>query len=378
MTTKTTALDTRFDFVLPSELEASSPPEARGLARDQVRLLVAWRHRSELAHTTFRHLPDYLDAGDLLVVNNSATLPAALPATGPDGMALELHLSNRLQGNRWVVEPRKAAPPLASGAGRAQPASQPFPGDHSGMVIALPGDLAGGRAGGRPEAAPGCAHADLLTPYGTPGRLWVAALHVLLPVDEWLAEHGRPIRYHYVPCAWPLDYYQTVFAQEAGSAEMPSAARPFSAALVTDLVSRGVGIAPITLHCGVSSLEDHEAPMAEWFRIPDSTADLVNQTRKRGNKVIAVGTTVVRALESVLDATGAVHAARGWTDLVVTAERGVRSVDGLITGWHEPAASHLAMLEAVGGNDLLARSYRAALAGGYLWHEFGDSHLILR
>src|SRR6202042_2807099 len=110
----------------------------------------------------------------------------------------------------------------------------------------------------------------------------------------------------------------TVFAQEAGSAEMPSAARPFSAALVTDLVSRGVAVVPITLHCGVSSLESHEAPQAEWFSVPESTSDLVNQTRRRGNRVIAVGTTVVRALETAaLESAagdGALRPARGWTD----------------------------------------------------------------
>jgi S-adenosylmethionine:tRNA ribosyltransferase-isomerase len=338
-------------FQLPAELEASRPPEARGLVRDQVRLLVGWRNRPDLAHTVFRHLPDYLEPGDLLVVNNSATLPAALDAWTSDGSPLELHLSTRLESDLWIVEPREAA----------KPASRPYPGARQGMAIRLPG---GGRA-------------ELLAPYGTPGRLWVAALIVRGPVDEWVVLHGRPIRYHHVPADWPLDYYQTVFAQERGSAEMPSAARPFSAELVTDLVRRGVVIAPVTLHCGVSSLEDHEAPASERFRVPAATADLVNLTRTRGNKVIAVGTTVVRALETAAGGDGEVHAASGWTDLVITAARGVRVVDGMITGWHEPAASHLAMLEAVAGIELLTRSYRAALASGYLWHEFGDSHLIL-
>jgi S-adenosylmethionine:tRNA ribosyltransferase-isomerase len=348
------ALVTSVDFVLPPYLEASEPPEARGLARDQVRLLVGWRHRQDLAHTVFHRLPDYLEAGDLLVVNNSVTIPAAVDAllpVGGDGLRLELHLSTRLEADLWVVEPRLAA----------RPASQPFAGARQGMVLRL---ADGGRA-------------ELLAPRGSPGRLWFAALHLRAPVDEWLARHGRPIRYRYVPRDWPLDYYQTVFAQEGGSAEMPSAARPFSAALVAELVSRAVSVAPVTLECAVSSLEAHEAPVAERFSVPESTADLVNQTRRRGQRVIAVGTTVVRALETVADERGTVHAACGWTDLVITAERRVRAVDGMITGWHEPAASHLAMLEAVAGRDLLTRSYQAALACGYLWHEFGDSHLIL-
>jgi S-adenosylmethionine:tRNA ribosyltransferase-isomerase len=351
MTPGVAELHPAIDFSLPQRLEASTPPEARGLARDQVRLLVAWRHRRPLAHTIFHQLPRYLDPGDLLVVNNSATLPASTAAVGPDGTALELHFATRLDSDLWVVEPRRAA----------RPASRPFPEAERGMVVGLAG---GGRA-------------ELLAPHGTPGRLWVAALDLPAPVEEWLVDHGAPIRYRYVPREWPIDYYQTVFAVEPGSAEMPSAARPFSAALVTELVSRGIAIAPITLHCGVSSPEAHEAPMAERFSVPESTADLVNVTRRRGNRVIAVGTTVVRALETAAAESGVVHAAHGWTELVIAPERPIRAVDGMITGWHEPAASHLAMLEAVAGGELLARSYRAALACGYLWHEFGDSHLIL-
>jgi S-adenosylmethionine:tRNA ribosyltransferase-isomerase len=339
------------DFSLPPDLEAATPPEARGLARDQVRLMVGWRHRRDLAHTMFRQLPDYLNPGDLLVVNNSATLPAAVDAAGGDGLPMELHFSTRLDADLWVVEPRRAA----------RPASQPFAEATAGMVLALPG---GGRA-------------ELLAPYGTPGRLWTAALDLAGPTEEWLNRNGRAIRYRYVPRDWPIEYYQTVFATEPGSAEMPSAARPFSTALVTALVSRGIVIAPLTLHCGVSSLEAHESPVAERFRVPASTADLVNRTRERGGRVIAVGTTVVRALESAADTAGVVRPARGWTELIITGERGVRAVDGMITGWHEPAASHLAMLEAVAGQDLLTRSYQAALACRYLWHEFGDSHLIL-
>ena len=332
-------------------LEASEPPEARGLDRDQVRLMVAWRHRSDVAHTVFRNLANYLSPGDLLVVNNSATIPAALSARGPHGSALELHLSSRLHGDLWVVEPRLAA----------QPASLPYRDAQAGMMLDLPGG----------------AHADLLVTYGTPGRLWVAALRGVHPWSEWLARHGRPVRYSYVERDWPLAAYQTVFAQEPGSAEMPSAARPFSPALVTDLLSRGIAIAPITLHCGVSSLEAHEAPPAEPFSVPEATAEAVNCTRRRGDRVIAVGTTAVRALETVADRRGHVHAGRGWTEVVITPARGVRAVDGVITGWHEPSASHLAMLEAVGGPELLERSYRAAAANGYLWHEFGDSHFIL-
>jgi S-adenosylmethionine:tRNA ribosyltransferase-isomerase len=158
---------------------------------------------------------------------------------------------------------------------------------------------------------------------------------------------------------------------------MPSAARPFTTRLVTTLVAHGVWMAPLLLHTGVSSQQAHELPYPEYYRVPAATADLVNHTRARGGRVIAVGTTVVRALETVADERGRVYPDEGWTETVVTPERGIRSVDGLITGWHEPAATHLALLEAIAGRSLLERCYAEALAQGYRWHEFGDSNLIL-
>jgi S-adenosylmethionine:tRNA ribosyltransferase-isomerase len=260
-----------------------------------------------------------------------------------------LHLSPRLPAGLWVVEVRDGAQPARDG--------------EPGVVLALPG-------GG---------HAELLAPYNESARLWVAALHV--PGGEeltaYLARHGRAIRYAYVDREWPISAYQNVYATEPGSAEMPSAGRPFTPELITALVARGIGVAPLLLHTGVSSLEHDEAPYAEWYRVPVETAHRVNDARRRGSLVVAIGTTVVRALETVVDDRGHVHPGEGWTEVVVTPERGVRAVDGLLTGWHEPRASHLAMLEAIAGRDLLERSYEAALANGYLWHEFGDVHLVV-
>ncbi|HSS08959.1 MAG TPA: S-adenosylmethionine:tRNA ribosyltransferase-isomerase [Acidimicrobiales bacterium] len=339
------------DFELPQDLEATEPPEARGLRRDEVRLLVAWRHRQEVEHAAFRDLPRFLEAGDLLVVNTSGTLPAAVDAMGPNGEPLELHLSTRLPAELWVIELRQ--PGL--------PASSPYRDAAAGASFSLPG---GGVA-------------ELLVPYGTPGRLWVASLHLPAPLESWLAEHGRAIRYRYVPADWPIVCYQTVFATEPGSAEMPSAARPFTTEVVADLVKRGIGIAPLLLHTGVSCLEAHERPYPEYYRVPVTTARLVNHIRRDGGRVIAVGTTAVRALETVADDRGIVHPGEGWTETVISPERGVRVVDGLITGWHEPAASHLALLETIAGRSLLECSYAEALAARYRWHEFGDSHLIL-
>jgi S-adenosylmethionine:tRNA ribosyltransferase-isomerase len=337
-------------FELPPRLEAHEPPEARGLARDDVRLLVARRHDGGIAEGRFRELPGLLAPGDLVVVNTSATLPAALPAVRADGTELELRLSTPAPhhgGAFWLVELRRGV--------------SPFGCLRDGEQLALPAD---GRAA-------------ILAPYAAGGRLWLARLDLPQPLGRYLEEHGHPIRYGYVPRQWPLDAYQNVYATEPGSAEMASAGRPFTAELITRLVARGVLVAPVVLHTGVSSPERHERPYPERYRVPLETARLVNGVHGWGGRVVAVGTTVVRALETVARRDGTVAAGEGWTDLVVTPERGLWTVDGLVTGWHEPQASHLDLLRAAAGEELLARSYEAALASGFLWHEFGDSHLIL-
>jgi S-adenosylmethionine:tRNA ribosyltransferase-isomerase len=356
----------RFDpwaFELPGELEADSPPEARGLSRDAVRLMVAHRFDGCLEHRYFRDLPSILEPGDVVVVNTSATLPAALPGTTRLGEPAALHLSGRLPGGLWVVELRHRF-------------RRPGPGgwDTKPWLDAEPGTMVDLPDGGTVQLNV-AASAELA---GTGQvRLWVATVDLPEGLLAYLARHGRPIRYTHVAEDWPVSSYQTVFAEVPGSAEMPSAARPFSSQVTTRLVSRGVTITPLVLHCGVSSPESHEPPAAEWFRVPAVTARHVNTARQLGHRVIGVGTTAVRALETVADERGEVHPAEGWTELVIDAGRNIRSVDGLITGWHEPGASHLSLLQAVAGPDLVAASYAEALAGGYLWHEFGDSHLIL-
>jgi S-adenosylmethionine:tRNA ribosyltransferase-isomerase len=330
------------DFTLPPELEAREPAEARGLARDGVRLLVSYRANDWLVHARFHELPDFLRAGDLVVVNDSGTLPAALPAWTADGAALALHVSTHLVADLWVVEPRQV--PI-----------------HDAQTLTLPG---GGAAA-------------LLTPYHASRRLWIARLDLDVAVSVYLARWGKPIAYPYVRGEWPLAAYQTVYAGEAGSAEMPSAGRAFTQDVLDRLQGKGVGVARLTLHTGVASLEHDEPPYEEAYYVPPETAAAVQAAKAAGSRVVAVGTTVVRALESAADASGRVIATRGWTDLVITPERGVRVVDALLTGFHEPRASHLAMLEAIAGRRHLERTYQAALAAGYLWHEFGDLHLIL-
>jgi S-adenosylmethionine:tRNA ribosyltransferase-isomerase len=330
------------EFVVPPELEASGPPEARRVARDQVRMLVSRLDRGEIVHGRFPQLPLFLRAGDLLVVNESATIPAALRARTSGGDLIALHVSTRLPAGLWIVEPREANV-------------------QRGDELVLPGD---GRA-------------QLFAPLAGSKRLWVAALDLPLEPMAYFARWGKPIAYKYVRGEWPIEAYQTIFAATPGSAEMPSAGRPFTKDVVRAVRERGVEIARILLHTGVASPERDEPPGEEYFSVPVETVQAVRSAKADGGRVIAVGTTVVRALESALDGSGRIVATQGWTDLVITPARGVRVVDGLLTGLHEPRSTHLAMLEAIAGPNAVSVAYRAALDAGYLWHEFGDVHLIV-
>ena len=330
---------TALHFELPHDLEAAEPPPVR----DEVRLMIA-RPGEDLVHTRFLDLADHLSPGDLLVVNDSATLPAALPALRADGGAVDLHLSTPDPSNpsRWVVEVR-------SDGHRARARAETLQLPHGGK-------------------------ARLIAPYLSPNRLWIAQLDLPEPLLDYLDHHGAPIRYAHEPHPRPLQDHQTIFATKPGSAEMPSAGRPFTKRALTRLRERGIGVQRVTLHTGVSSQERGERPYPERFAVSRHTAERVNAAQR----VIAVGTTVVRALETVADTHGVVHPGEGWTNLVITPERPIRGVDALLTGWHEPDASHLLMLEAFAGRELLERSYAEAVASGYRWHEFGDLHLLGR
>ena len=317
-------------------LEAAVPPEARGVSRDGVRLAVATP--SGTVHATARDLPSYLSPGDLLVVNTSATVPSALPG---------VHVSTSLDDGSWVVELRQP-----SNAGPAVPVP--------GEVVPLPGRVS----------------LRIVAPHPAgQTRLWRAVPSP--PVDRvaYLEEWGRPIRYRYVRGSWPIGALQNVYATHPGSAEMPSAGRPLTASLLVSLMASGVVVAPLVLHTGVASQEKHEPPQPEEYAVPAATARLVNSTRAAGRRVVAVGTTVARALESTAF-NGRVVASAGWTSLVLGPSRPTTVVDGLLTGLHEPEASHLDLLRAVAGPALVSRAY-ADLTPDYLWHEFGDSMLLL-
>jgi S-adenosylmethionine:tRNA ribosyltransferase-isomerase len=338
------------DFGLPDDAEATAPPEWSGLERDEVRLLAV--RPVDSTHARARDLPDLLEPGDVVVVNTSATLPARVAASRADGVAVPLHVSTSLDDGSWVVEVRR---PGNDG---------PDLGAEPGTVLALPGGVRLTLVAGFPDPA-------------RPTRLWRATPDPMIATTAYLPVHGQPIRYGYLQGTFPLAAYQNVYATEPGSAEMASAGRPLTERLLVRLLARGILVAPVVLHCGVSSPELHEPPYPEKFAVPDVTARLVTATRRAGGRVVAVGTTVTRALETATDDDGVVRARTGWTDLVLGPDRPTRTVTGLLTGLHAPEASHLQLLEAVAGADLVDRAYREALAAHYLWHEFGDAMLFL-
>jgi S-adenosylmethionine:tRNA ribosyltransferase-isomerase len=355
-------------FSIPDDLIATEPPELRGLPRDGVRLMVATP--AAIRHTCFHRLGEQLKAGDVLVVNTSATVPGQLDGVRA-GAAVVVHIANRLPDGTRVIELRTAPD-----------ASAPMLDGRIGERISLP---AGGvveliapypelRASENARAAQQMASSS---PTGVGNRLWRGRVTVSQALSSYLREQARPISYGYLNGSVPISAYQTIFALHPGSAEMPSAARPFSAELVARLVAQGVIFTPVTLHTGLSSQDAGEAPQPEWFEVSETTAHLVNSSKARGARVIGVGTTATRAIEAAALSDGTVAAASGWTDVVISPERPVRVVDGLITGWHTPEASHLLLVESVAGAELTQRAYDAALAERYLWHEFGDSCLLL-
>jgi S-adenosylmethionine:tRNA ribosyltransferase-isomerase len=338
------------DFDRPRALQADGPPERRGLERDEVRLLVSTERGHE--HARFRDLPRFLAPGTLLVVNTSATLPASLPAWHAGFGPFVANVSTSYGGGLYLIEPRKSA---------AEPGPLPL---EVGDKLEIAGLTA-----------------RLVAPHPGLPRLWF--VRVESDLRRAMERVGTPIRYGYLEAPYPpLAAYQTLFAREPGSAEMPSAGRPFTARVVHSLQAKGIALAGITLHTGVSSHEldaeevEEQILYAEPFAVPERTAEAVNAARREGRPVVAVGTTVVRALESAWDAEQ-VRAAAGFTRLLMHPGRPVRTVDGLITGLHDPLASHLAMLYAIAPRELVRAGYAEAVREGYLWHEFGDSHLLL-
>ncbi len=344
------------NFDLPKNLEQSIPTEERGLNRDDVRLMVSNLQTDKVYHSVFRQLSDYLEAGDVLVINTSGTLKAALEGVLVEGdIPVRVHLSTKIKEKEWVIELRQLEGEETKRYTEAK----------EGQYIQL-------RGGGRLQ---------LTAPYYTHTsdqhlQLWKATFDLSINVENYLQKYGVPIRYNQAKANYPASYYQTAYAQQMGSAEMPSAGRAFTPELITQLVAKGILILPILLHTGVASIEWNERPYTEYFEVPETTAYLLNEARKRQKRIIAVGTTVVRALETATNQ-GITQAQKGWTDIFITPQTGIQAVNGLMTGFHEPKASHLLMLEALAGRQHLAITYEAAIQNKYWWHEFGDLHLMI-
>jgi S-adenosylmethionine:tRNA ribosyltransferase-isomerase len=371
-------------FLLPPELEASAPPETRGLRRDHVRLLLLDRDSGAVSHHRFDELPLLLEPGDLVVVNDSRTLPASLLGRTAGGVPLEVRLAARGPAGGRVGTP-EGSPGEAAGAGgevwAVLPLGVPADGHDPALV---PTDA-------RPPAPPLPAGERLTFTGGltatvlgrheeAPPLVWVAFDAGGERLAEALHRAGRPVRYAYVPRPWPLHHYQTLFAAAPGSAEMASAGRPFTVQTVRALRDRGIGLATISLHAGLSTYGDatvdRQFVPAEPYRVPEATADAVGRCRVAGGRVVAVGTTVVRALETAA-AAGMVRAGAGVSRLRIGPGHRLLAVDGLVTGLHEPEASHLDLLGAFVRPEALERAYAAAVDAGYLWHEFGDVCLVL-
>lgn len=338
-------------FVLPPELEAHEPAELRGLRRDDVRLMVLPRAGGAPIHTRFDALGEFLRAGDLLVVNDSRTLPALLRAHDEQGEPVEVRLAHRRSEDLWDVL-------LLSGRTHV---------GHAGMMLDFGEGLRARVLSRRPDL-----------PFLWRMKFETCCTELL----DLIYRLGEPVRYTYVANALPLDLYQTVYASQPGSVEMPSAGRPLTWELLLRLKRQGIALAALSLHTGLSSTRDDAVDAThpnydEEFHVPAETAARVNQTRAQGGRIVAVGTTVVRALETVARDDGTVEAARGWTRLHITAGTKLRVVDGLLTGLHEPQASHLDLLSAFVEPARLQEAYQECLARGYLWHEFGDMNLIL-
>lgn len=339
---------TGFPFALPPELNASAPPERRGLRRDHVRLLVLDRTTGATTHSRFDRLGEYLRPGDLIVLNNSRTLPAVLPATGADGAPVEVRLAHRLGGDRWralLVSPARV---------------------WAGMRLSLPDGL----------------YATVEEHSGDEPLSVLRFSRAGLELYDALYRIGQPVRYEYIDHPWDLDYYQTVFASVPGSVEMPSAGRAFTWELLLGLKRRGVGVAFLSLHAGLSYFLDDRwvkdpRYTPEEYTIPPETAEAIARTRRSGGRVVAVGTTVVRALESAALAGGELQPHTGWASLFIQKGFRLQVVNGLITGLHEPEATHLDLLSAFMDPDRLREAYQEAIDQGYLWHEFGDVNLIL-
>jgi S-adenosylmethionine:tRNA ribosyltransferase-isomerase len=344
-----------FSFDLPDELSATKPPELRGVNRDAVKLLIINRNDGMTYHSTFNHLSDFLRSGDLLIFNSSRTLPASLKTINRGiNKPSEVRLAEHLPDDTWLV--------LFLFENEIQNNSLIKPGQKIEFESGL--------------------SAVVENPDSRNPRLWKIKFSATgAELIDIFYQIGKPIRYGYISAPLPLEYYMTVFAIDPGSSEMPSAGRAFTWKMLFDLKNKNIGTSFLTLHTGLSSYMDddlsstHIVSEEEYF-IPAGTAARIRTAKAKGGRIIAVGTTVVRALESSAYLTGKVVAGHSYTNLKITGEHNLKIANGLITGFHEPEASHLDLISAFLNPSQIVKAYEEAIEKKYLWHEFGDLCLI--
>ncbi len=345
-----------YNFNLPKILECSTPSEERGIGRDEVKLMISNKYTNEIHHKKFKEIDAFLEEGDVLIVNTSGTMNAALSVELPNSKKGRLHLSTQIASDKHLVEIREVE----------NNETKRFHDLEAGEQLQL-------EHGGKVK---------LIEPYyenkqdKSHIQLWVVEFDISQDLNSYLEKYGSHIKYFGVDKKYPTEYYQTCFVTEKGSTEMPSAGRAFTPNLITKLIAKGIQFAPILLHTGISSLEANEKPYPEYFSVSQASADVINNAKKNGNRIIAVGTTAIRAIESSLNEENKVIANEGLTDLFVTPERGLKVIDSMITGFHEPKASHLLMMEALVNREHLELCYQSAIKKEYKWHEFGDVHFI--
>jgi S-adenosylmethionine:tRNA ribosyltransferase-isomerase len=347
------AVSNIIQFDLPKHLSCPEPTEERNMHRDEVRLLVTGSN-GNIQHSTFKFLDNFLSKGDVLVVNTSATIPAALPLLLPGGSKGKLHLGTKLKEKEWLVEIREITGNRTIRWKEGE----------AGMQFELPSS----------------ASVTLKQNFYNNDQwldLWIADFDIHESMQKYLSANALPIQYEKLNRQYPLSYYQTFFSFHPGSSEMPSAGRGFTAPLIERLLQKGIVFAPVVLHTGVSSLEENETPYPEYMEIDPLTTSIINTAKKQGRRIIAVGTTAIRAIETALNEEDLVISYHGNTNLFIDENYKMKIADGLLTGFHEPRASHLNMLQSIAGYEHIDMAYREAIKAGYYWHQFGDLHLIL-
>ena len=340
-------------FKLPELLACPEPTELRNIARDDVRLLVT-KGDGSVDHSFFNRFSENLQAGDVLVVNTSATQAAAFPIEISKGRKGMVHFSTQINHEEWLVEIREIK---GNKTIRWKDGAE-------NEVFNLP------NKGTIKLKSKFYENRDLL-------HLWTVEVNIDQDIQSYMQMYGQPIKYENLDKAYPLDYYQTYFSYQPGSSEMPSAGRGFTSLLVNKLLEKGIELVPVLLHTGVSSLEENEAPYPEYMELSPASAKIINKAKRTGRRIVAVGTTAVRAVESATNIQGEVVPYKGNTSLYIQNEYKMRTINAMLTGFHEPKASHLNMLQSLAGADHIDEAYNAAIDNNYYWHQFGDLHLIL-